>query len=348
MAQHDCSKEMTSFHADRVTLPETEQKTMRDRRDAGRKRLKAGLERDELPVPGRLAVQGSYAMRTMIQDPQMDYDIDDGAYFAAEDLRNSDGLPLKPEDARLRVRDALRDDRLKYDARVKTNCVRQTYPEGFHIDVPVYRVIRTTGPDGEPNERYEHASGDNWAESDARAVNRWFRDIVGDLNAGELDGSQLRRVVKLTKKQSRSRMAWKADTCSGICISRLIVDCFEPSADRDDVSLRETWKRIHARLSLSTQIDHPVLSGKRLADSGDAEVAFFHERLKEALDSLNVLDDPECAHSEALAAWDKVFNTSYFTEKDSASRGAQAGLGTPIFKTSSEVAYRDDDGRRFG
>ena len=29
----------------------------------------------------------------------------------------------------------------KHDAEVHKNCVRQAYPEGYHIDIPVYRIV---------------------------------------------------------------------------------------------------------------------------------------------------------------------------------------------------------------
>ena len=128
----NCNKEMKGYHSEKVTLSNTDQSEMRDRRDNGRKRLENGLIRVSHPLPKDFSSQGSYAMRTMVQDDLCDYDIDDGIYFNKEDLKDGDGNYLGAQDARKLVRKALKDDRLAYDAVVKTNCVRQLYPDGYH------------------------------------------------------------------------------------------------------------------------------------------------------------------------------------------------------------------------
>jgi hypothetical protein len=349
----DCSNEMSAFHADEVTLGKPQQDVMRGRRDNGRTRLEKGLERDDY-APPKMHSQGSYAMRTMAQDPQNDYDIDDGAYFWREDLKDAQGNDLGPLAARERVCKALRqDERLAYNATVKTNCVRQVYPEGYHIDIPVYRITESTDWSGKTTEKYEHASGDSWVASDARAVTRWFNDLVGDLNAGESDGSQMRRITRLTKKFARSRKPWKSQTTTGICMTKLVVDHFV-SHEREDVALRETWKNIHAALQWSSRVDHPVVPGAALAQAGDAKLAFFKDRLGEALKSLEVLDDKECTRKKARRTWDDVFNTSFFSDRpdqDDGNTGGDGGggKGRSAFGTvSGGVERRDDGGRRFG
>jgi hypothetical protein len=160
---------MVGHHADEVTLGKDDQDEMRSRRDNGRRRLETGLERDGHPLPTEQASQGSYAMRTMHQDGQTDYDIDDAAYFEKADLKDTNGVDLTPDAARERVCQALQqDERLKHPAENKTNCVRQRYPEGYHIDIPVYRIDRGTDWQGNRTVTYEHASGSNWVRSDAR------------------------------------------------------------------------------------------------------------------------------------------------------------------------------------
>lgn len=314
MAKVNCSSEMVKFHREKVTLRKLDQDEMRNRRDAGRSRLEAGLERDGYALPAETATQGSYAMRTMVQDSDSDYDIDDGAYFKKEDLVDSDGNNLLPTAARQRICDALtQDDRLKYPAKVHNNCVRQKYPEGYHIDIPVYRTFTSIDHDGQTRNNYELASLDEWIPSDARAVTRWFEQIVGNLNAGEDDGSQLRRVVRLTKSFARSRKPWKEAIASGICLTKLVVECFSPVTDRDDASLHETLKKISNRLTISHKIDHPI--NGTLARHGDPKVAFFEKCLNDALSELKVLDEEGCKKKKALSAWDKVFNTTFFVDQ---------------------------------
>jgi hypothetical protein len=349
MAIFDCSEEMTDYHADEVTLGKDQQDEMRDRRNNGRTRLRTGLERDGRPLPTEQASQGSYAMRTMHQDEQTDYDIDDAAYFERSDLKDQFGLYLTPSAARERVCTALQqDDRLKHPAENKTNCVRQRYPEGYHIDVPVYRTIRATDGNGKETTTYEHASGNEWIPSDARAVTRWYNDMVGELNTGQSDGSQMRRITRLTKKQGRSRIDWKSKTASGITMTKLAVDHFVASQDRDDESLYLTWKAICAALQASTRVSHPVMEGKNLAEEGDAEVAYFRDRLAEALEALAVLECSSCTCKQAREAWDEAFGTTYFTDQPSDDEDRNIKKRGPFITTSVAAARRDDGERRFG
>ncbi len=330
MSSIDCNKEMGGYHSNEVNLPKTAQDEMRKRRDNGRTRLKNGLLGGGHPLPKESSSQGSYAMRTMVQDDQCDYDIDDGIYFEKDDLMVADGRYLSAKGARSRVRNALKDERLAYDAQVKTNCVRQKYPAGYHIDIPVYRIIRSTDFFGNKVVEYELASGEEWIKSDARAVTKWYNNAIGqELKTGETDYSQTRRVTKLTKKFARSRAVWKGQTTSGICISKLVVEYIVTVAERDDDALRNTWKAIKARLDFTLQITHPVLQGKNLAESDDEGVRFFRDRLAEALKKLEVLDEPGCTREKALKAWDSVFNTSYFSDRLGTNQAAAKSLLQP-------------------
>ncbi len=350
MADIDCHSEMTNFHRDNVTLSNKQQGEMRTRRDAGRTRLENGLNEAKKPQPKEVRSQGSYQMRTMVQDDDNDYDIDDGAYFASEDLKDWFGFALTPKEARQRVCDALVwDGRLKQEATVKRNCVRQVYAAGYHIDIPVYRIVTTKDENDDPVEHYELASGDQWTRSDARAVTRWFNGLVGELNAGESDGSQMRRITKLTKKFAR-RAGWKNETTSGISITKLVVDHFQYSADRDDKALCETWKAIDKKLQKSTEIDHPVLATKLASASEDA-VTFFRDCLAGALKTLEALDKSDCTRKKAREAWDDVFDTDYFSKqpdnKDD-DGGGGGNKGSAMAVTSVETARRNDGGGRFG
>lgn len=348
MTDINCHADMTGYHRDEVTLALRQQQDMRGRRDNGRDRLRKGLVTAGNPQPREVHSQGSYQMRTMVQDPDNDYDIDDGAYFRSEDLKDNEGVDLTSLAARRRVCDALRwDGRFTHEAEVKDNCVRQPYAAGYHIDVPVYRIVTEKDGAGNEVEKYELASGNSWVISDARAVTKWFNDQVGELNSGQADGSQLRRITKLTKKFARLA-DWKANTTSGITISKLVVDHFVTNVGRDDMALRQIWQRIHSALTWSTQVAHPV-DETNLAEQGDAQVAYFRDCLKEALDTLKVLDRNDCTRVMAREAWDSVFDTNFFSNQPDPDTTTKAsGLGTVMSVTSVKAARREDGGGRFG
>jgi hypothetical protein len=340
MSTIDCNKEMKGYHADEVTLSNDDQKEMRSRRDNGRTRLRNGLTKASKPLPKEFSSQGSYAMWTMVHDDALDYDIDDGVYFDKDDLKDDAGNHLGACDARKRVRNALKDDRLAFDAVIKTNCVRQNYPEGYHIDIPVYRKIKSKDIYGNEVVEYELASGDAWTKSDARKVTRWYNTAVGsELQSGDADSSQLRRVTKLTKKLARSRTAWKPKTTTGICISKLIVDHFVSRPGRDDDALRDTWKFIKATLAYSLRIAHPVYSDKNLAAEGDEGVAFFRDCLNDALKTLEVLDEYDCTRKKACKAWDSVFNTDYFSKQAVNEESAVRSLLRPAATATAGLVF---------
>lgn len=347
MAEIDCNKDLRAYHNEKVTLGKSDQDTMRGRRDSGRTRLNNGLTRLEKPQPQKIESQGSYIMKTMVQDDACEYDIDDGVYFKPDDLTWLVVFELSPAEVRTRVCDALSDDeRLKSPAEVKRNCVRQTYPKGYHIDYPVYRIKTETDSNGNETEYFELASGDEWVRSDARAVTSWFNGHVTNLNSGEVDdGSQLRRVVRYTKKFARSVADWKEKTASGIAITKLVVDHFESSDGRDDLAIRNTWKTIKKALDTSTEVNHPVLEGVKLASKNDEAVNFFKAKLAWALNELTVLDEKDCSHKNALEAWDIVFSASFFAARATDNTKSQKSA---FVVTSSNVSERNDDGGRFG
>lgn len=348
MTVFDCSKEISKYHDDKVTLLESDRRDMRQRRDNGRTRLENGLDEAGHPLPKMICSQGSYQMRTMVQDENLDYDIDDGVYFKPEDLKGTDGKELTPLQVRQRICDALtRDQRLASPAEVHDNCVRQEYQAGYHIDMPAYRVRVEKDDAGQEKEIYELASKDAWEISDARSVTKWFKDAVSDLNGEDGDdGFQMRRVVRMTKAFARSREDWKESTTSGITLSKLVVDEFRPSEARDDIALLEAWKAINQRLQTSTEVAHPI-NPTPLASAGNKKVEFFQKKLSDALKSLVVLEDDACTRNEARAAWDGVFNTNFISKlpDPSAPEGAKKSF---FVATESRSDTRDDGNGRYG
>jgi len=200
----DCAKDVLSYHDDEVTLPRAEQKNMRGRRDANRTRLKDGLKNAGRPAPLNFDTQGSYAMRTMIQLPGKDWDIDDGVYFDAADLKGERGREMTPLEARQMVRDAVHDGSFKKKPEVPANCVRVSYGDGHRVDLPVYRMRIEKSTSGQGTTIVELASA-SWKRSDARDVTDWFNEENEEQSPDTDNGRQLRRITRDLKKYARSR-----------------------------------------------------------------------------------------------------------------------------------------------
>lgn len=312
---YDCSKEVLGYHNDEVTLPQKERDEMRARRDTNRDRVERGLEDNNDPEPLEFASQGSYEMRTMIQHPEKDYDVDDGVYFEKDDLRGSNGGEKSALQARQMVRDAVDDDSFKKRPEARKNCVRVYYNAGYHVDIPVYRRVVTKDWLGNEQVHYELASSD-WKRSDARDVTKWFKNENRRQSPDTTNGRQMRRVTREIKKYAQSRASWKSQIASGFMITKLVTECYQADIAREDRALYNTMRAIRDRLALSLTVKHPVTPNETISKGNDDPKArFLKEKLSDALSWLEVLFDPRCEREDALAAWDKVFNTDYFSSQ---------------------------------
>jgi len=244
----DCAKDVRAYHDKEVNLPKVEQDQMRDRRNSNRTRLRNGLKNADKPAPLEFATQGSYAMKTMVRDPNNDYDIDDGVYFAKDDLVGERGAEMTSLQARQMVCNAVDDGKFKRAPEVRQNCVRVFYDAGYHVDLPVYRRVTTSTILGE-DVHFELAASSGWKRSDARDVSNWYENE----RANSHDGQQLRRINRNLKKFARSRFSWRAGILSGFGITVLVTDCYMHS-NREDHALYDTMVAIRNRLNLNLQI----------------------------------------------------------------------------------------------
>ncbi|WP_050999516.1 nucleotidyltransferase domain-containing protein [Bradyrhizobium elkanii] len=339
----DCNEQMKGFERSEVRMSEDDRADIYGKAKINRDRLKNGLARNGSPKSIGSRTQGSYAMRTMIQHDRGDYDVDDGVYFSRDSLKNDEGEDKSPEDARKMVSDALQDKRFADQPEARNNCVRVYYKtEGYHVDVPVYREIRTKNPfTDEEAKSYEIAAGDKWRSSDPLANTKWFKDEnknrSSDATANGNDG-QFIRVVRLAKGFARSRYGWSNKIASGFAISKLVADHFVESQDRDDYVLRQTLRSISLMLALNSAVRHPVLN-ENIAESGDEKTKFLKEKIDENLKHLDVLDKLDCSHEDAMKAWDKFFNTDWFSKQSDPSKKSQ------IEKASGPAVIKQGESR---
>ena len=235
-------------------------------------------------------------------------------YFTRKSLQDNKNNDRTAEAVRQMVYEAVvRDQRFNKSPEKKNKCVRVYYNEGYHIDLPIYRITEAGD-----NEIYELATGDGWERSDARQLTIWFNNHFGkDLKPGEKDPQQMRRAVRLTKKFARSRTAdndnWKEKMPSGICITKLVVDHQVQKDDSDDESLHETWKKIVQTLNCILSVKHPTETNKTLSDGNDdPKVKFLRDKLNWAVRELDITQQSK---KEALEKWDTIFNIDFFTNQ---------------------------------
>jgi hypothetical protein len=260
----DCSNDILNYHDDEVTLSAKTRENLRGNRDANRDRLKRGLENNNKPKPDEFIIQGSYAMKTMTQHATNDYDIDDGAAFVEEKLKQNNGVPFTPLQAKEMVRDALVEGGgLTGSPIVKKNCVRVNYATGHHVDIPVYR-IKGTGPSAKME-----LAGEEWRDSNPTEITDWFRREEKNTHVQSEVEPQLRRLVRLVKRYSRRNLEGKSP--SGLLLTILTAEQHKNYDSRKDRALREVLRRIRDRLLVNSAVTNPANSAEVLTREKDAE-----------------------------------------------------------------------------
>ncbi|QDS91406.1 hypothetical protein FF011L_01360 [Roseimaritima multifibrata] len=320
----DCSKDVIAYHKDDVTLRQSDCDSMRQRRNSNQARLANGLKKNDDPAPLEHVTQGSYEMKTMVQHPDNDYDIDDGVYFEKDGLVGKQGGDKSALDTRKMIRDAVDDGSFKTPPEVKTNCVRVQYDTGYHVDLPAYRRVTETDIFGNET-TYNELASSSWMRSDARDVTSWFNRLNQELSPDTTNGRQVRRVVRLIKKYSKSRSSWESKNLSGFGITKLVTECYRANENREDMALHDTMEAIRDRLNGNLVVDHPVTPDATITTGDeDPKAIFLREKLSEAIKNLEPLFEFGCTREKALKCWDKVFATKYFTDRDANAKKSES------------------------
>lgn len=309
MATVDTHHELFEFYENEIKLPENKRKEMKERRKTNRERLAKGLIKNGEPSTTHHLIQGSYAMRTMVQRPDDDYDIDDGACFDREALKGTQGADKTSLAARQMVRDAIDDGSFKKKPECLPKCVRVYYAAGYHVDIPVYR--EWTDEDGT---EYRELAAASWIESDPLVITNWFRRVVPEKSPEDKQPYQMRRLVCLLKAWASSRASWNLP--SGLIFSVLVDELYVSQGDRDDNAFHALLKDMKFRLDSGDKtalhpdpdIDEDFASGR------EAKMDNLQVKLEEWLPKLKILDDPKCTKNQALDTWNKFFNTNYFDQ----------------------------------
>lgn len=317
---YDMSRELLDFYNTHVRLGGDRRGELADVRDLNLDRLRGGLADLSAEAgktykgPSSWKNQGGYAMHTLNQAANNDYDIDVAIIFDKADL------PDDPLRARQRVRDALlkRCTNFTKEPEARHNAVTVWYQDGYHIDFAVYRtweefngfqMVRKT----------EHASS-TWKERDPMQVCDWFSKAVTDKSPKPepLGGrtptvalQQMRRIVRFVKWFCRSRTSY--DLPGGMIVSTLISECYVSDDYRDDVALYKTLEALKTRLSYRTTVTNPVdstdLTGK---PEHHSQVKRLKKELSKHFPRLAILNSSTCTKEQARSAWDWIFNHSFW------------------------------------
>lgn len=329
---YDACKLLCRFYDEKLRLGREGRQKLAGLRDTNLDRLRSGLAKLG-PIRGATKAvfessldQGSYAMHTLNQHPDGDYDIDTGVIF------DEGALPASALDARKRVADALLQAGVTFarDPEARTNAVTVWYAEGHHVDLAVYR--RTA------RGRLEHA-GPEWTERDPAEMTEWFTERVRTLSPFwmiEVETKQLRRIVRFAKRFCASRRSWSLP--GGLITTALVTEVYVPDRFRDDRALRNTLTGLRDRIAGNERVFNPVDSSQELTGKPKAvgQVRRLRKRLDEILPKLDVLDDTKCDEAAARAAWNAVFRHDFFEPEQTPKQTASS---IPV---TIRVAQRED------
>lgn len=343
---YDANKELTKFHDEKVFVDEADLQVPRDRREANRKRLKSGLSANNEPNPIEFVAQGSYAMRTMVQSEINSSDIDDGAVFDRAALKGPRNGDRTANDAKEMVRKALdKKDEFDKPPEVRGNCVRVHYKDGFHVDIPVYRTYSENNLTVK-----ELASTGVWKASAPEDITNWFNDQVNSKSPDDKNGRQMRRIVRLLKYWSRSRVSWNMP--SGFIISILTDEVYQQNGwkDRDDEALLNVMRRIKDRLLSNERVYRPVSPRDEVTnDKSLGRIRKMRDELSGAINELSKLERADCNELMALKALKAVFSTDFWDKRikeleDGGDNGGGSGKGSttpkqPIDKRGGTGIY---------
>lgn len=317
---YDMHKELNQFYQNHVRLGK-ERETLAQHRDTNLERLKAGLEELSYPNYDEHRDQGSYAMFTINQQPNKDYDIDEAVIF------NEADLPTNALETRKRVEAAMIQGggNFSQPPEAKTNAVRVYYAEGHHIDLAIYRKYE----DDYGKVIYEHA-GSDWSLRHPMEITNWFNDTVRQCSpkkdfGATVDENQMRRIVRWLKVFSKSRESW--DLPGGLIISVLVSECYVSHNSRDDVSLYDTAIAVYNRLVLNLEVRNPVDNSQTLTDQPIdlGRVKRFREKLERANSELAILHDNKCTEEQAKKAWFWFFQHPFWSTTESSESVTEMG-----------------------
>lgn len=306
---YDCSKEFNKFYRTKIVLSEKEQNELRKKRKLNIKRLKDGLleYNEEKKKDYKIAeerIQGSMAMHTITQNDENDYDIDVGIVFESDNLNGSGPLAT-----RNMVADALERKTKQFaeEPDVKTSCVRLEYAStGYHVDFAVFKRYKEYTWNDEYT--YEHA-GLEWSVRHIKALEEWFNNEINSI------GDDLRKVTRLSKMFCKSRDSWK-NMPSGLIQTILCDEKITTNYSRLDEIFYYTMQAIVKRLNLYLEVKAPVDNGRALVtrDVDYQRMKNLKSCLESNLQNLEILFDTECTYKDAINAWRKFFNHSYWEE----------------------------------
>jgi len=262
----------------RITLLEEQITPARSKKDELLSDLKHYLA-NKLRIEVKHWIQGSYKNHTLIRPVRIndEFDIDIGIYL----LFNAEEHGVTASDAKSLHRKALEEySKVRPDTQLeppKDSCERLSYPQSFHIDLPLYYF------DTQRNICRLATQDSGWINSDPKALQDWFDITVAHLSPASL--AQLRRIIKYLKTWTSLKKNDSGVQIPSIALTVLVAQHYQPDEHDDDAFIKTTRSVMDYILSNKT-LPSPTGSGDLFGFDDEKQTAIrkSSQTLKSACD----------------------------------------------------------------
>ena len=179
---------------------------------------------------------------------------------------------------------------------------------------------------------YELAASSGWKRSDARDVSWMVRRRTCQIHRRPAVAAN-QPVSEEVRPQSP-----KAGAPASSAVSALPSWWSNASGITNARIARFTtpWSRFEIGSIGNLEVAHPVTPGDYITSgTDDARARSFRDKLTDAIDALQPLLDSDCTRERALKCWDKVFATTFFSERLEDEK--RASVATPAIVTSAAI-----------
>lgn len=288
----NCNKLFLDYK-ENLKIKKEKKDRLKKSKDDLRKKIESYFKEKHPDYKPEFWIQGSYKMKTTILTKDDECDLDDGVYFLRDEGVSGTTLQSWIKEALEGATSTANQHRKK--------CVRVVYKADYHIDFPVYYFPE--------NKDYPllAVKDSDLEESDPKELYEWFN------NQKDKNG-QLHRTVCYLKgwgDNIRSKMP------SGLAMTILASENFYED-ERDDVSLKETLKKIHSRLENDFSCIVPATPHDNLfKDYDDERKKHFMVELKNFMDNAIEAVENESNQLKASRLWRKYLGEKFPIGEDS-------------------------------
>jgi len=290
----DMQVEFKTFH-DVIALASGKKVLLRTARNALRDRIRRHF-RDvlKLNIP-KFHSQGSYAMGTIVNPLNGEFDIDDGVYLQHLDTGDKSNWPT-PETVHRWLVQAT-DGHTGQKPIDKRTCVRVRYAGQYHVDLPAYGELNGDYLLAEKGEK-------GWHRSDPLALTNWFNGSV------KVHGEQLRRIVRYLKAWADFQSSRRGKMSNGLILTIMAANHFYATT-RDDICFANLLRAIADEVSVVFCVYNPVDAAEELTSRlTDQQKNIFQEIVADAADAAAEAIKIEDRH-EASNIWRKQFGDRF-------------------------------------